>query len=268
MLKYLLFFSIFLTSTMASSLSTAQKKGIYFRTRLIEANKLFSQANKLSLSDPAKSTAQYREALLRYDALLEEDESSHLHYNIGNTQFRLGDNGRAIYHYQKALALDPLNEDLQHNLNYVRTLVVDDYKLSPIDKILGAIVIWSKLPIGFQIFMVALSLAIFFVIQGRQLYKFCEQTKKYSFIALAVALIFILGASVRLAKLSEKHDGVIVAKQVTARQGDGLIYEPAFETKLHNGSEFVLLEDRGEWLHIELADESRAWVQRNKVALW
>ena len=233
-----------------------------------EANKSFAKANKLSLTQPELAKKSYREALLKYQSVLKGDESSQVYYNIANTYFRLGDKGRAIYNYQQALKLDPLNEDIRHNLDYVRSLVVDDYQLPTIDRLLSAVIVWSKLPIHFQLLIVFVSLAIFFVSNARLLYNFSAKMKRNSYIALGVALLFILSSYVSISHFDECHDGVIVATQVIPRQGDGLIYEPAYKTKLHNGSEFVLLEDRGEWLHIELADQSRAWVQRNKVALW
>ena len=54
--------------------------------------------------------------------------------------------------------------------------------------------------------------------------------------------------------------GVITAASVVARQGDGHSYEPSFGSALHGGTEFRLLEDRGEWWHIRLADGRETWI--------
>jgi len=54
--------------------------------------------------------------------------------------------------------------------------------------------------------------------------------------------------------------GVITAEDVVARQGDGQNYQDSFKDPLHAGTEFDLLERRGGWLHIELADDSGCWI--------
>ena len=59
----------------------------------------------------------YTEALEYYTAILNEGKySSKLYYNVGNTYFKLGDMGRAILYYNRALRLTPNSEDVQHNL--------------------------------------------------------------------------------------------------------------------------------------------------------
>ena len=45
-----------------------------------------------------------------------------------------------------------------------------------------------------------------------------------------------------------------------ARKGDGDTYEPSFKEPLHAGAEFKLMENRGEWYQVELADGQRCWI--------
>jgi tetratricopeptide (TPR) repeat protein len=47
-------------------------------------------------------------------------ESSHVHYNLGCAYFRLGRLGPAVYHFERALALDPGDEDARFNLETTR----------------------------------------------------------------------------------------------------------------------------------------------------
>ena len=54
--------------------------------------------------------------------------------------------------------------------------------------------------------------------------------------------------------------GVIIADSLVARQGDGHSYEPSFSSGLHSGTEFLVLEDRGDWWHIRLADGRETWI--------
>ena len=44
------------------------------------------------------------------------------------------------------------------------------------------------------------------------------------------------------------------------RKGDGEGFAKSFVEPLHAGTEFELVEQRGRWYHVELADGRRCWV--------
>lgn len=75
---------------------------------------LFSQGNE------AYSREDYAQAIEFYQRAANLGESSALHYNLGNAYFRVDDVGRAVLHYEKALALDPANPDAIRNLAFIR----------------------------------------------------------------------------------------------------------------------------------------------------
>ncbi len=233
-----------------------------------KANENFFEANRQSLENPQQADDLYQKAILQYEFIVKEKPTSAVFYNLGNCYFRTGDNGRAILNYQKARLLDPLNKDINHNLNYVRTMVADEFKESPLDKIISSIFVWSKLPINLQLTILIVTLSIFLTIKSRQLYGKSKGSNKIAYTAISIAALFLISSFITIHKLSENYDGVITAQEVVARQGDGLIYEPAFTGKLHNGTEFEILEDRDEWLHIVLPDDSKCWIQTNKTALF
>lgn len=67
---------------------------------------------------------RYTEALSLYlQAAKEEGTSSDFYYNIGNTYYRLGDLGRAVLNYERALILNPGNEEARTNLDFVKTKI-------------------------------------------------------------------------------------------------------------------------------------------------
>ena len=45
-----------------------------------------------------------------------------LYYNLGNTYYRLGSEGRAVASYRRARMLEPRDEDIKANLEFVRTI--------------------------------------------------------------------------------------------------------------------------------------------------
>jgi SH3-like domain-containing protein len=55
---------------------------------------------------------------------------------------------------------------------------------------------------------------------------------------------------------------------VVVRKGNGEGYDPQFEQPLHDGIEFRVIEQRGGWLRIELADGNQGWVRSREVELF
>ena len=76
-----------------------------------------------SLADQANAAYQrddFNSALSLYEQAAKEDgTSSLLYYNMGNTHYRLGNMGKAVLCYERALLLDPSNDDARTNLEFV-----------------------------------------------------------------------------------------------------------------------------------------------------
>lgn len=79
--------------------------------------------NGASLAEQANAAYQkddFNGALGLYEkAAKEEGTSSLLYYNMGNTHYRLGNMGKAVLCYERALVLDPANDDARTNLEFV-----------------------------------------------------------------------------------------------------------------------------------------------------
>lgn len=82
-------------------------------------------ADNLSMGDAAYNKKDFNDALHYYNAALSDGVSTELYYNIGNTQYRLGNLGQAIIAYERALKLDPSNDLARRNLEFVKTKITD-----------------------------------------------------------------------------------------------------------------------------------------------
>ncbi|HUV64018.1 MAG TPA: SH3 domain-containing protein [Sedimentisphaerales bacterium] len=87
--------------------------------------------------------------------------------------------------------------------------------------------------------------------------------------AIAAFLTVCFLASVILEARSQSRTacGVILADEVTARQGDGPNYPKSFKEPLHAGTEFDLLERRPGWFQIRLLDGSTGWIPDDSADL-
>ena len=90
------------------------------------AEDLFKKANT------QYKEGQYEKAIVTYHQIKELNLiSSEVHYNLGNCHYKLNEVAPAIYHYEKALLIDPLNEDARNNLIFAKKLTIDNIKELP-----------------------------------------------------------------------------------------------------------------------------------------
>jgi tetratricopeptide (TPR) repeat protein len=86
-----------------------------------EGNQEYAKANKLlNEKDAGKAGEGFERAASLYLSCLEKAESAALHFNLGNTYFKLGKAGHSIYHFKQALLLDPTSEETRANLALAR----------------------------------------------------------------------------------------------------------------------------------------------------
>lgn len=236
---------------------------------LREAAELYRTADEHRTAGQAAAAAQaLRGALLRYERVGQATGWSNglLAYNAANVHLRLGDVGRAVLMYRRAAELVPGNSDVRRGLAHARRLRVDRIeepvsagvarvvlfwhdRLPARTRAIAFLALWCAFWAGFLLRMLAAGLR-----SGRWL-----RPAGAACLLLAGALAASLAADAIDAAAAPP--GVITAAAVVARQGDGHSYEPSFESALHGGTEFRLLEDRGEWWRIRLADGRRTWIE-------
>ena len=211
----------------------------------------------------ATNAAMYAEAAQQFEFLVEEEgiRNGPLFYTLGNCWFMAGDVGRAILNYRRAEAFMPNNGDLRHNLAAaleLRTDLIPEKKPHPLAaKLLG----WhfnSSPQVRWWL------LAGVWILFWGAWFWTTRSSKKEARITAAITGVLsaiLLGSLATEQILKRKApSGVVTAKEVLARKGDGDRYAPAFLEPLHTGTEFQSLEVRGKWRHIRLADGQSCWI--------
>jgi len=232
-----------------------------------EANQRFRQANQLSESDSAQAYDLYEGAALRYRRLADEAgrANSKLLYNLGNAYFQMGDIGRAILAYRRALEYEPGDPNLLQNLRYARSRRLDRFEETTESAVLKTLLFWHyDFSLGTRLAATAVFGAVFWGLMALRLFRRVPLAARAIFGVLTLALFLSVAVS---AAGSPDAFGVVVAPETTGRRGDGESYEPAFESPLHAGAEFTLVEERPGWLHIELPDGRRAWIPASDAEL-
>ncbi len=234
-----------------------------------QANQMFDQANAQALVNPAKARDLYQSAILKYQFLIEQRglATADLHNNLGNAYFSAGDQGRAVLNYQRALNLDPLHQDVLHNLRYVRSLTIDELPVTRGQRVRDALSFWHRWPFALRATFFGVAHAAFWGLVGLSFYR--RGRLLYGSMAATAALSVVFGLSLLASQLRWDNpvDGVVVEREVIARQGNGFIYDNAFTSALHAGTEFSMIERRGEWYYAKLLNGDTCWLPANSVAV-
>lgn len=235
-----------------------------------QGKQLFHQANELANKDPAQARELYHKAAMRFERIVREGRvhSGKLYYNIGNAYFRMQDLGRAILNYRRAERLMPDDVNLRQNLAFAQTKCTDKIPEKQETKVLRTLFFWHydlstpTRTTAFMIFFPALwGFAIVRLFVNRPLVN-------WGLVASAALAAVLLGSlAVEAWTGARNRPGVVVAPEVVARKGDGETYQPSFSEPLHAGTEFNLREDRGQWVHVELADGRTCWLPSKSVEL-
>ena len=249
----------------AESLDEAQVADLY-----AQAKDFFRQANELAAVSPAQAEDLYGKAAMRYERIIREGgvQNGKLYYNLGNVYFRLKDLGRAILNYRRAEQYIPNDPNLKQNLDYAREKRLDDIEEKQETKVLKTLFFWhydlstKGRIIIFSVCSIMLWTAAVIRIFSRASYlRWC--------ITVSFILSLLLAGSLLAEELSLRNSrpGVVISGEVVARKGNSDTYEPSFKDPLHSGTEFTLIEDRGSWYQIELADARTCWVHSKDVEL-
>jgi len=243
---------------------------------LQEGQRLFHQA--ANTEDPQQAAALYRRALDRFTTVADQGRvrNAGLYYNIANTHYRLGSLGKAILYYRRAELLDPADGNLRHNLAFVRSQREDRLPPDQLSRLARVLFFWhfllspsARLYLFAFAFAAACAAAAFALIGGgrspaaaRRRIPLPELRRPAlpAVVAGAVALLLFASVIAGEVNLRRSRAGVIVAGEVVVRKGDGIAYQPSFVDPLHQGTEFVLLEDRSGWYHVRFTDGRSGWL--------
>lgn len=80
----------------------------------------------LQQADSAYTADNFQEAAAAYQHVINtEGTSAEILYNLGNCYYRMGELGKSILAYERALRLDPTFEDARNNLEFVNSKIAD-----------------------------------------------------------------------------------------------------------------------------------------------
>ena len=230
-----------------------------------QAADLFQKANA------AYAEGNYEAAVEAYEEILAGGQTAAgLHYNLANAHYKLNHIAPSIYHYEKALQLDPTDSDIRNNLQFAQNMTVDAIEAAPQDSFsrwwqsfLGSFSTtgWATLGIICMALFVLLFLAYHF--SGIPLRKRIFLLSGMFFLFLALSSVSL--GFIRAENLRNQNFAVVFAEEI------GISSEPNERGEelffLHEGTKVELLEDFQEWVKIELANGNQGWIRREAIKI-
>jgi tetratricopeptide (TPR) repeat protein len=212
---------------------------------------------------------EYELAIKEYQAVIDSGyESSELYYNLGNAYYKSHKIIMALVHYEKASILNPRDEEILHNLEMTRQLIVDEIDDLPefLPKVwYGRFISLLKTDQWAYISLITfpVSLLLFLV------YLFVRRIRirKLSF-WLAVFLMIISVStfvfSYHQKKLIYNHSyAIILSPSVTIKSSPDDSGTELFQ--LHEGTKVKIIDQLGEWREIKLSDGNVGWLRMDDL---
>ena len=229
------------------------------KSAAIDPAQVFLKANE------AYANSDFMAAVSSYEQLISTGIiNGEIFYNLGNSYLKTGETGKAILNYRKAELFIPRDEDLQANLKYAHSLVLDNIECKELISFFEDFCFWySKLNVYELLsFFLVLNFLFWSLLAIKLFYK-GEMLKVLLY--LNIFLILIIGPSAGLKIYSHYFNskGAVTAKEILVRSGSTINSTVLF--KLHDGTEFEWIEENKEWVKIRLCDGKKGWVQRKVV---
>lgn len=222
------------------------------------SNELFASANALY------KNGKYQEAIKLYNKIEAEDKvSSELYYNLGNCYYKLNKVAPTIYNYEKALKLNPNNEDAQNNLIFAKRLTLDRIEVLPKtalqrfnESFLQKLSYdgWAITAVLFSILVAVLFLLYYFAHSSSK--------KRLFFIGSIISLLLLitsLGITFNQYKKAKSTvEAIIFAEKTPVKSEPTKNADETFT--LHEGTKVNVIDAVDDWKKIKLSDGKIGWM--------
>ncbi len=220
-------------------------------------DRLFFKATEAYEKGDFSAAAQGFSALLAAG-----QEGAGIWYNLGNSYYRSGQNGAALWAFKEASRLAPRWDNLEANLALLKLKAIDE--LPPLHATWQRTIFFWHYVFSFKerLILLAIFNALFWALLIISARKKSDLLSMATIFALAFTLAF--GASLVKEQFFTTPEGVVKTPSVTVRSAGLSTAQALFE--LHECTELFVEEEQNGWLLISLSDGKRGWVNEEAIA--
>lgn len=220
-------------------------------------------------ADDEYQKGNYQQAIKDYEDLLKNGVSADIYYNLGNAYYRTDNVTKALLAYERAHLLSPGDEDINFNLQFVRSKTID--KITPVSEMF--FVTWCKALVNFTsgdnwakagiiAIIVALLLALVYLFGPSVL------LRKIGFFGgvgfFVVFLLCNLFACQQNQVLENRTGAIVIAPTVNVKKTPSKTSGDEFV--IHEGTRVEVIDKTMDgWRGIHLADGRDGWVETKQI---
>ena len=205
---------------------------------------------------------QYETAASTYEQLENDYSHEYLYLNLGNSYYRMGELGNAVWAYEKAYSIAPRDQDIIYNLNFVRSQVRD--RIIPPDNFfifslytafLDKTTILDISVLGGLLFII---ISIIYIMNSYLLIP--EKLNSIINSTLILTLVFLIWVSVdKYWKFTDINEAIVISTSVDVRsapiqRGENVVF------RVHEGTKAQITAVDSGWYEIILLDGKKGWL--------
>ena len=247
------------------------KKIVFFLLIQFFALSMFAQETAIKEAEAAYTKEEYGKAIELYEGVLKSNGPSvAIYYNLGNAYFKANKIAPAILNYERALVLDPADNDVRFNLQLARQKSVD--KIEPVGDFfltewfksvqnMASADSWAK--IGILCFILFIGCLILFFFSK---YLRLKKIGFYLGLLLLIMVIFsnIFGSHQK-GEIVNRMNAIIFAPTVTIKSSPDASGTDLFI--LHEGTKVSIKSKLGDWNEITTGDGNVGWIPTKDIEI-
>ena len=211
---------------------------------------------------------QYVEAADVYADMFQYGESAALYYNYANALYKSNQLGLAILNYERALRLDPTNEDVKFNLEFANKMKTD--KIEPLERFflsewmesLGRLLTSNQWAYASIISFIVVLVLVLLYLFGKKVW-----LRKLSFFSALFLLVFSIFTMVYAFQIKDyienNPEAIVLAGSVSVKSSPDDSGTEVFV--IHEGTKVNVLSTLSTWSEVRLADGNVGWLQSSTI---
>ena len=194
--------------------------------------------------------------------------SARLYYNMGNTYFKIGNLGKAILYYNRALVVSPSMDDARYNLEIAEAQTKDKITEVPqfflnrwIERLQRTMSCTAWSVVSLVLLGTALALLLIFLLSSPL------SLRKAGFYGTIIsALLFIVTTAFALSERSRilnREDAIVMSSAISVKSSPDSQATDLFV--LHEGTKVTISSEIEGWAEVTIADGKKGWTEMSHL---
>ncbi len=191
--------------------------------------------------------------------------SSDLYYNTANAYFRSNKLGKARLFYERALKLDPSDEDIRKNLNYTITFLSDRFEEVPVlffvrwyQDLVNLLSSNSWFRLSILLFLISLGFSILFIYLNRT-----SLRRIFFYSAAIVAVLSVFSLFLSFQQSRDSNAAIVLSPAVNVKSAPRTSGKDLFI--LHEGAKLWVSGELEDWKEIRISDGRKGWIPAGNI---